>query len=270
MNRTFKLIFGLLLLIGLTSLSLVGLAQGDPLALQITDIEVTLDSGNLTLNVTLDNTGSSAIDEFGLALAFLDQDGYQVYGYPNTLDGYIDEVCNWYYTPEKPIKSGGSYYTNDVFSAYASATTVAAAIRYYHPVDGDYISIPESDWQWQAPGNITGSGSFVPSYYLSPPSDVYDSIGDYSPGYHYYLLDDFNAGYYGKTEGGEWVTSVDEGSPAALAGLAVGDLIISVDGLKPTENTYAVEYAMASIANGTPVDWVYERDGQIYTTQLMK
>lgn len=268
MKRFHKILLSMLLLISLSSMTLAAFAQNDPLALQITQMEVVQASGNLTLNMTLENTGSAAIDEFGLALAFFDKDGNQFYAYDHTLDGYMDEVCNWYYTPENAINAGDTYITEDVFSDYADAVMVAAAIRYYHVVDGDYISIPESDWQWQTPDNIDHSASYVPSYYISPLSSVYDEIGDYSPGYNYYLLDDFNANYYGKSEGGEWINSIEDGSPAALAGLVVGDLIISVDGMKPTENVYAVEYGMASIAGGTPVDWVYERNGVSYTTQL--
>lgn len=259
------------MLIGLATVSLTAVAQTDPLALQITDIQITQSTDGLTLNVTLENSGSAAIDEFGLALAFFDGNGDRFYGYENTLEGCNSEVAYWYYTPKKPIKAdGGTFLTNDVFADYATAATVVAAVRYYHIADGDFIRIPESDWQWQLPGFIEGSGNFVPSYYFTPPQSVYDTIGEYTPGYNFYLLDDYNAAYYGKTEGGEWIYNVDEGSPAALAGLQVGDLIITADGVKPTENHYAVEYAMAKIVNGETVDWVYERDGVLNTISLGK
>lgn len=271
MNRSLKIVLSLLLLIGLTAIALAAVAQTDPLALQITDIKLSQGTDGLTFNATLENSGSSAIDEFGLALAFFDGNGDRFFGYANTLEGYDSEVAYWYYTPEKPINAdGGTFRTTDVFADYTSASTVAVAVRYYHPVDGSYIMIPESDWQWQLPDFIEGSGNFVPSYYLSPPDSLYDTLGDYNPGYNYYLLAEYNATYYGKTEGGEWITNVDEGSPAALAGLQIGDLIISVDGVKPTENTYAVEYAMAKIVAGETVDWVYERDGVINTVNLGK
>jgi len=260
-----------LLLVGLCTLSLAASAQTDPLALQITKMQFTQSTDGLAFNVTLENSGSAAIDEFGLAVAFFDENGDRIYGYANTLEGVTSEVAYWYYLPENPIEANGdTFLTTDVFADYATASTASVAVRYYHPVDGDYIMIPESDWQWQLPDSIESNGINVPSYYMSPPDSLYDTIGDYNPGYNYYLLDDYNAAFYGKTEGGEWITNVDEGSPAALAGLVVGDLIISVDGIKPTENNYAVEYAMAKIVSGETVDWVYERDGVLSTVNLGK
>ena len=48
----------------------------------------------------------------------------------------------------------------------------------------------------------------------------------------------------------------------------MGDVITSVDGIKPTENVYTVEYGLVSILGGSPMDWVYERNGVTHTTQL--
>ena len=217
MNRFFKLLVSLLVLVSMCSALLAAYAQNDPLALQITEMEAMQTSDSLTLHVTLKNTGSTAIDEYGLALAFLNQDGSRFYAYESTIDGYANEICNWYYTPDGAIEAGDTYLTEDVFTDYADAATVAAAIRYYLPADGDYISIPESDWQWQLPGFIGYDTRYVPSYYLPPLSSVYDTIGDYSLGYNYYLLDDYNAQYYGKSEGGEWIVSIQDGSSAAYA-----------------------------------------------------
>ena len=244
-------------------------AQADPDALQITKIDVSTE-GELTLEVTLSNTGTVAIDEFGLALAFLNADGEQIYGYEATLEGYTPEVCNWYYTPENAIEAGGTFLTHDVFTDYAGTSTVAVAIRYYHIVDGDYIMLPESEWFWAFPGYETDGYPADRPYYTGPSADVYTSIEGFSLGYNYYLLDDYNAAYYGKNQGGEWIYNVDADSPAAKAGLQVGDLLLFADGVKPTENLYAVEYAMSAIMNGETVDWVYERDGVVYVTRVDK
>ena len=270
MNRSLKIVLSLLLLIGLSSVLLAASADADPDALQIVSMTVEQDTDGVTLKTTLTNTGSAAIDEFSYALAFFDGNGDQIYGYANTLDGFTEEICNWYYTPDEAIGAGEDYLTKDIFAGYAGAATIGAAIRYYHPVGGDYILIPESEWVWIFPGSEAYDQTGSRDYYTSPPDSLYDSTNyDYFGNlYSYFLLDDYNASYYGKSQGGEWLTAVDENSPAALAGLQAGDLILFADGVKPTENRFAVDYALAAITAGEKVDWVYERDGVVYVTRI--
>ena len=269
MTRLCKTVCALFLLIGLCSILVAASAQADPDALAITELSIFSDSGNSVLQMTFQNNGSASIDEFGLALAFLDENGMRVFGYADTLEGYYDEACNWYYTPDGTILPGGTYETEDTFPNYAGASDIGVAVRYYRYADGYYVLIPESEWLWQFPDYLT-SGPTYHDYYTSPPDSVYDSTDyDYFGSlYKFYLLDDYNAAYYGKNQGGEWITTIPDDSPAADAGLQYGDLIIFVDGVKPTENLYAVEYALAAITNGEKVDWVYERDGVIYTTRI--
>lgn len=270
MKRTMKTMFALFLLLSLCSIAVAASAAADPEALSISNITVVQDADSIVLRITLNNTGTTAIDEFGVALAFVDENGYRVFGYPDTQDGYYDEICNWYYTPQTPIAPGAAYGTEDVFSNYAGTTEIAVAIRYYHLLDAEYVMLPESEWQWIWPGYEAQSGTMSREYYVEPGDDLYTAIGDFNLGYRYSLLDDFNAAYYGKNQGGEWITQIEPGSSAEAAGLQVGDLVIFVDGVKPTENLYAVEYAMAAISAGETVDWVYERDGVIYVTRVSK
>ncbi len=269
MKRSFKLFGSLLLILSLCAFVISASAQADADTLRITKIEIS-EEGGTKLQTTLTNTGTDAIDEFALALVFLNADGEQIYGYDTTLEGYNAEVCNWYYTPEDPIAAGGTFLTTDVFTAYEGTAAVAVAIRYYHVVDGDYVLIPESNWFWALPGFETDGYQEGRMFYTAPSAELYSSIEGFNLGYQYYLLDDYNAAYYGKNQGGEWIHTVDADSPAAAAGLQVGDLVLFAGGMKPTENLYAVEYAMADIMNGERVDWVYERDGKVYVTQVSK
>ena len=268
MKRMIKSVFALILLLALCLPLVSASAAADPEALIITNITVLHDASNVVLQMTFKNSGANAIDEFGIALAFVDENGYQLFGYADTIDGYYDEICNWYYQPDTPIASGGVYETEDVFSGYPQTTEIAVAIRYYHMANVGYVLLPESQWQWIWPGYESLSGTLNREYYTEPSSELYAAIGDYGVGYYYYLLDDFNAYYYGKNQGGEWITQVSPGSPAALAGLQADDLVLFVDGVKPTENMYAVDYATAALLAGEKVDWVYERDGVIYVTRI--
>ncbi len=268
MKRSILFVFALVLLLSFCTVLTPVYALSDPDTLAIRNVEVYADGDDTVMQLEIYNTGDTAIDSFALALAFVDENGYQLFGYENTLAGYADEVCNWLYEPETAIGPGETFYTKDVFSDYAGTAEIAVAIRYYHVQDGDYVLIPESQWQWIWPGYQSEAGTLPRAYYASPPDSLYDAIGDYELGYRYYLLDDYNAYYYDKNQGGEWITSVLPGSSADDAGLQAGDLVLFVDGVKPTEDMYTVDYAMAAIAAGDKVDWVYERDGVIYVTRL--
>lgn len=268
MKRSLPLVFALVLLLSFCAALTPVYAQAAPEALAIKDVEVSADGDNTVMRLEIYNDGDAAIDSFALALAFVNENGYQIYGYENTLAGYADEVCNWLYEPETAIAPGGTFYTEDVFFQYAGTAQIAVAVRYYHVLDADYIRIPESQWQWIWPGSQSETGAQPRAYYTSPPDSFYEAIADFELGYRYYLLDDYNAYYYGKNQGGEWIASVLPGSPAAAAGLQAGDLILFVDAVKPTEDMYAVDYAMEKIVAGVSVDWVYERDGVIYVTRI--
>ena len=268
MKRSFRFIFSLALLLSLCLALHSASALSDPEALVVQKVEVITQGDTTILQLDVYNAGNAVIDEYALALAFVDEEGYQIFGYADTPEGYADEICNWSYEPEVPIAPAETYYTQDEFTGYAGTTEIAVAIRYYHIQNGGYILLPESQWQWIWPGYEAQSGTMDREYYTQPPASLYDSIGTLTIGYRYYLLDDFNAYYYGKNQGGEWITQVEPGSLAAQAGLQPGDLVLFVDAVKPTENLYAVDYASAAIAAGDRVDWVYEREGVVYVTRL--
>jgi hypothetical protein len=267
--RTGRLITVLLLLtVFLASTLAAASAQGDPAAYRVTSAKISRTTDALVLRMELLNSGDTGIGEFGLALAFYDKNGERFYALGNTQEGYLEEVSYWYYAPSETIQAGATYKTEDSFAAYLDASRVDIAIRYYQRQSGEYVNIPESQWIWYS----TEGGVVVDypsqSYYLDPSSDLYSVIADVNIGYEYYLLDDYNAAFYGYKQGGEWITEVEVGSIADTVGLKAGDLVLSVDGVKPTEDYYAVEYAMAKIAKGKSIDWVYERDGSESTVSL--
>lgn len=268
-RRTGRLITILLLVVVfLLSTLAVASAQADPAAYQVTSAKISKTTDSLVLRMDLLNSGETGIGEFGLALAFYDQDGERFYAYANTSEGYIDEVCYWYYTPSETIKAGDTYGTKDSFAAYLNASRVDIAIRYYQKESGEYVNIPESQWIWFSTEGGVVADNPTQSYYLDPGSDLYDTTSGVNIGYNYSLLDDYNAAFYGFKQGGEWITEVEVGSLADTAGLKAGDLVVTVDGLKPTEDYYAVDYAMVKIAKGESVAWVYERDGSEGTVSL--
>lgn len=276
MKRIVRIIITMVLLVSFCAAPMAALAQSvprqttviDPEALQITYLNVSVEPRNVVMRMTFQNDGNISIDEFGIALAFYNNDGTQVYSNTNTQEGYIQEESNWYYTPDEVIKPGDTYKTEDVFADYGGAVGIAVAVRYYHQYNGEYILIPESEWLWILPGSVTVVPEYHRSYYTEPSNAVYNLCNTINLGYRYYLLDDYNAAYYGMNQGGEWITSVTPDSMAEAAGLQAGDLILFVNGMKPTENVYAVEYGLAEIASGETIEWVYQRDELIYTTKM--
>lgn len=247
------------------------MAQADPDALQTTSVTIAKGSKGLILRMAFENVGESNVIEFGVALAFVGKDKARTFAYPLTLEGYKNEICYWFYEPSEPIKPGETYNTEDVFAELTEVSEVAVAIRYYCKEDGTYISIPESQWI----GYSSKEGAYGEvqnrSYYTDPDQATYDQASTVNIGYHYYLLDDYNAEYYGHSQGGEWIDEIDIGELADQAGLLVGDVVLSMDGMKLTDNVYAVTYGMAKIAAGESVELIYERDGTIssVTVSLM-
>ena len=243
-------------------------ALADPDALQIQSVKISRASKDLVVRMVVSNAGESGIIEYGLALAFYNKNKERMFALPNTLDGYIDDVCYWYYTPAQAIQAGEEYNTEDTFANYLDAGQLDVAIRYYQKEGGAYVNIPESSWVWFS----TNGGIINPNpertYYADPDAALYEKTANVYLGYQYYLLDDYNASYYEHSQGGEWITEIEVGSLSDIAGLAVGDLVVTVDGVKPTENAYAVEYAMGKIADGKSVTWEYERDGSIASVDL--
>jgi len=243
-------------------------ALPDPDALQTQSVKLSRASKELVVRMVFSNAGDTGITEFGLALAFYDKNDKRMFALPNTLDGYVDDVCYWYYTPDDVIKPGKEYNTEDSFAGYLNAGKLDVAIRYYRLASGEYVNIPESSWVWFSTDGGIVDNTPNRTFYADPDASIFDLSGKVQIGYHYYLLDDYNASFYSHSQGGEWLTEIEVGSMADSAGLMVGDLVVAVDGVKPTENTFAVEYAMAKIAQGESTTWEFERDGIIHTVDL--
>ena len=243
-------------------------AQSDPDALQTQSAKLSRASKDLVVRMVFSNAGNIGISEFGLALAFYDENGSRMFAFPNTLDGYSNDVSYWYYTPDDVIKPGEVFKTEDSFTGYLEAGKLDVAIRYYRLASGDYVNIPESSWVWFSTDGGIIDNNPNRTFYADPDISTIDLSEKVQIGYNYYLLDDYNASFYSHSQGGEWITEIDVGSLADTAGLMAGDLIVAVDGTKPTENTFAVEYALAKIAQGESITCEFERDGSTHAIDL--
>ena len=119
-----------------------------PDMLQITSVKLAKASKDLVVRMVFTNAGETGITECGVALAFYDQSGARLYAYPATLEGYMSEACNWYYTPQDVIKAGETYQTEDSFTDYVNAVKLEVAIRYFRKESGDYVNLPVCKMVW--------------------------------------------------------------------------------------------------------------------------
>ena len=243
-------------------------ASADPDALQIASIKLSKNATDLIVRMEFTNDGDADITEFGISLAFYDGADERIFAQPLTMQGYIDDISSWYYTPDTAIGTGTAYKTEDSFTGYLKTTRLDVAIRYYQKASGESVFIPESEWNWYSSNGDVVKVSQKRAFYDEPEQAVFDQTKNVTLGYHYYLLDNYNAPSYAFSEGGEWIDEIDIGSLADTGGLMVGDLVISADGVKPTENLYAVEYAMVKIADGEKTDWEIVRNGEAMTVTL--
>ena len=67
---------------------------------------------------------------------------------------------------------------------------------------------------------------------------------------------------FGFTHGGVYAFDLKEGSVAAEAGLAEGDLIYSVNGVLWTDDAEVVDRAMTRLASGESMTFTVERPGK--------
>jgi S1-C subfamily serine protease len=79
-------------------------------------------------------------------------------------------------------------------------------------------------------------------------------------GIRYHELSDQLAAYF-KVDDGVLVSSVDEGSPAAKAGLKAGDVIVKLNGTAVGDAS-ALGGAVARLSAGTPATITVQRDGR--------
>lgn len=267
MKRHMKSLTALLILASILSLLIPASAESDPNALRITQYSIQLEPNLFNFYVTLTNNGSQAIDEYGFAIAFFDKNGSLVYQYAPTQQGLAGEAASVSFAPGT-VSPGDETQYNGYATGHDDAVTARVALMYYHLEGGSYILIPESQWVWLWPGEAATANTLDSSNYTSPDDSLYAEISGVNYGYGYYYLNDFNAEYYGKNQGGLWLSFVEDGSLLSRAGLQYGDLILFADGVKVTDNFFALAYSMAAVLAGEKVDLVYERDGVINVTRV--
>lgn len=128
--------------------------------------------------------------------------------------------------------------------------------------DGTYIRIAEKDLYWFS----TKTNAYLPKEIQeqekhSLEQSVQEKSGSFIIGYDLLFPFSETAKHYGYENCGEYIISVDEGSIAEDAGILAGDMLVSVDGVKITDDPFAVEKGKAKMADGEKVVFVLERPG---------
>lgn len=87
-------------------------------------------------------------------------------------------------------------------------------------------------------------------------------------GFYYALIYPEYAAHYSLSCSGVLITEFSENSYIEKQGVKVGDILISCNGVSIEDDPYVVEKAKASIVAGETVDFVFSREGTLYSIAI--
>ena len=165
-------------------------------------------------------------------------------------------------TAKQAFSETGTYYPN--------MTQMDCAVFSITLADGTYIRFPENDLRWFCSSEkkyITFPKDRNTNCY--PGDEIYekgkaDELGIVT----YNTLMSWHGEHYGYHNVGVVVTSVEENSIAAKAGLQATDLIVAVNGLTYEENPYTLTIGKAEMADTGKMTLTVERYGEEDTYEV--
>ncbi|MBR6954768.1 MAG: PDZ domain-containing protein [Clostridia bacterium] len=141
------------------------------------------------------------------------------------------------------------------------------AITAYHKVSGETVRIPEDQQHWFAFGKgVTAGYQDIPVTPLTRKEEQLAAA--WSLGVTSVYVDPEIAKFYGAREG-ELITAMEPGSPADLAGLKAGDVLLAIGDVRIFGGT-SVDRAKAAMAEGDTVTVLFFRNGSVWQTQLTR
>ena len=207
--------------------------------------------------VTFVNNSGMEIQDFDIRFIPYNKEGQQLF-LSDKVGGEIR-----HYAISKNVRSGKNRIVKLVMAPYAGVEYMDIALVALRLADGTHIEIPESALYWYSfrkKGYLDKpEGNAVNCY---PTAEELQKDGSFRLGYIYSEVTPELASYYGYRNAGSCVTEVEPGSLAEKAGLKEQDLIISADGVKIVDDSYAVNKAKARIADGGSFMLTVERPGE--------
>ena len=226
--------------------------------LEITAVKLRKNNKGLTLSMDAQNHSTRKIVKVFYALDFRTQSGEQMF-FPQVTDGTGVPILSPYWERAWKINPGAK--GSDTFSPAVNGVNIndsgideiRCALVWIQFEDGSYIDIPDEQKYWFSSKSgytekpdITGNDAGLSH-------ETREKAYSLSLGFDQVQVSDFLRPWYGTTDAGMFVTSVEPDSAADRCGLHPKDLITEVDGIRWSEDLYALIRGQAKMADGETV-----------------
>lgn len=141
------------------------------------------------------------------------------------------------------------------------------AIMAYHTESGQTVRIPEDQRHWYAFGKGVTAG-YQPVLITALTEEEQRLAAAWSLGVSGTYADPEIAKFYNAREG-YLITGMEPGSPADMAGLKAGDILLAIGGVRIFGDG-SVDRAKAAMLEGQTVTVLFYRNGKVWQTQLTR
>lgn len=234
-------------------------------------VEKERQSGSTAASFNLRNNGKVVIDAFELFVV-----PYSAYGnrvtYKDYTESLMEEIKLFTFSNENYTIKGEStlsyqkcgYVVSMPGEYYGGAKS---CIISYHNTDGETIVVPDDRRIWYGVGKGVTEGEAMPRVMALTPAEE-AAAENWELGVETFYVDEEYAEIFALREGA-FVNLVDEGSPAAEAGLEAGDIILAIGDTRIFGQT-SLARARARMAEGESQLMLYWRNGKVYVTTLTR
>ncbi len=239
-------------------------------SVEITKVSYSAQSHSNMISLAFQSNCEQSVVVVWLRFRYYDKKGERVFQYDNSVENVSAEGdASWaeyiFSQGLKPQKTDTFF--RRAYPTHLGAYRVAVSIAGFQLDDGRTFSIREDQRVWvDSKGHSTEQPADTIPCEL-PGLAVLSDANSFALGIGYFSLTQSEAAYYNRPVG-LIITAVQPGSLAEQTGLKMGDVIVLLDGISPTTDSYLMEKSKAKLALGETVEMVYHRDGEDHVLPL--